>query len=300
MSMVTIRDVMIDPGLFGSVFAAESWAAWRALLAGFFGLVLTDAEAKLFKLITGRDTLPEGPHDELWLVVGRRGGKSQDAALLAIFLAAFHDYTDRLSPGEVATVMVLAADRKQARTVFRYVFGLLHSNPMLERFIVREDKESIELNNKTVIEITTANFRSVRSYTLAAVICDEVAYWRSDDSANPDYEIINALRPALATLDGKLIALSSPYAKRGELWNAYRKYYGTDDQSILVAQADSMTMNPSLPPRVVAQAMERDPAAASAEYLAQFRSDLEAFVTIESVEACVQPGRYELDRKSVV
>jgi hypothetical protein len=32
---------------------------------------------------------------------------------------------------------------------------------------------------------------------------------------------------------------------------------------------------------------------ASAEYLAQFRSDLEAFVAKEAVEACVTPGVYE-------
>ena len=48
----------------------------------------------------------------------------QIAALLAVYEAAFGDYTDRLSPGEVATVMVLAQDRKQARTVMRYVAGL--------------------------------------------------------------------------------------------------------------------------------------------------------------------------------
>jgi len=126
------------------------------------------------------------------------------------------------------------------------------------------------------------------------VIADEIAFWRSDDSANPDYEIIAALRPALATLNGRLIALSSPYAKRGELWGAYRRYYGQDDASILVAQADSRTMNPKLPQRVVDRAYERDAAAAQAEYGAQFRNDLEAFVSREAVEACVSPGLFEL------
>lgn len=293
-SPVTIRELMTEPELFGGMFAAECWAAWRALLCGFFGLPLTDWEALLFQGLTGRETLPQEALEELWLVVGRRGGKSQNAALLALYLAALHDYTDRLSPGEVATVMVLAADRKQARAVFRYVSGLIQSNPMIAAMVVREDKETIELNNRTVIEISTASFRSVRGYTLAAVIADEIAFWRSDDSANPDYEIIAALRPALATLNGKLIALSSPYAKRGELWGAYRRYYGQDDASILVAQADSRTMNPKLPQRVVDRAYERDAAAAQAEYGAQFRNDLEAFVSREAVEACVSPGLFEL------
>jgi hypothetical protein len=189
--------------------------------------------------------------------------------------------------------MVLACDRKQARTVMRYVSGLLHSNPMLERMIYREQGESIELVNRTVIEVSTASFRAVRGYTLAAVIADEIAFWRSDESANPDWEIINALRPAMATLDGRLIALSSPYAKRGALWDTYRKHYGKPG-SILVAQAPTRTMNPSLPERVVNEAMERDPEAARAEYLAEFRSDLEQFFLREVVDAAVRTGPLEL------
>ncbi len=290
---VTIRDLMTDPELFGDQFSGKSWAAWRALLAGFYGLPMDEAELELFRRITALSGPVQAPLLELWLAVGRRGGKSQIAALIAVYEAAFKDYSKQLAPGEVATVMVLACDRKQARTVMRYVAGLLHSNPMLERMIYREQGESIELINRTVIEVSTASFRAVRGYTLAAVIADEIAFWRSDESANPDKEIINALRPAMATLDGRLIALSSPYAKRGALWDTYCRHYGKPG-SILVAQAPTLTMNPSLPKRVVDEAMERDPEAASAEYLAEFRSDLETFLLREVVDAAVRTNPLEL------
>ena len=39
-------------------------------------------------------------------------------------------------------------------------------------------------------------------------------------------------------------------------------------------------MNPSLPKRVVDEAMERDPESARAEYMAEFRSDLERFINV--------------------
>jgi len=290
---VTIHDLMTDPDLFGDQFGGDSWAAWRVLLAGFYGLPMDDVEFALFQRITALPEAVQVPLLELWLAVGRGGGKSQIAALVAVYEAAFKDYSDRLAPGEVATVMVLACDRKQARTVMRYIAGLLHSNPMLERMIQREQGESIELTNRTVLEVSTASFRAVRGYTLAAVIADEIAFWRSDESANPDREIINALRPAMATLDGRLIALSSPYAKRGALWDTYRKHYGKPG-SILVAQADTLTMNPSLPKRVVDEAMERDPEAARAEYMAEFRSDLETFLLREIVDLAVRSGPLEL------
>ena len=289
---LTIRDLMTDADLFGDQFAGDSWKAWQALLAGFFGLALDDAELEHWRTLTQQEQ-PQEAAEELWLVIGRRGGKSQCAALLIVFLACFFDYTDRLSPGEVATVACLAADRKQARVIFRYVSGLLNSNPMLKRLIVSEDKESITLSNRVVIEIGTASFRSTRGYTFAGVIADELAFWRSDESANPDSEILNALRPGLGTLNGKLICLSSPYSKRGELWNTYRRYYGKPGP-VLVAQTDTRTMNPTFPERLIKQAYERDPEAAKAEYGGQFRSDLEAFIQRETVEACTRRNQLKL------
>ena len=290
--MVTIRDTMTDPALFGGQFGGESWAAWRALLAGFYGLALDEGESETFRFLTGR-TAPTQAHDELWLVVGRRGGKSQCAALLAVYEAAFRDHADKLAPGEVATVAVLAADRRQARAVFRYVAGLLRSNPMTERMISREDREAIELTNRGCIEITTGNFRSARGYTFAAVIADEIAFWRAEDSANPDAEVIAAVRPGLATLGGPLVCLSSPYAKRGELWRVYRQHYG-EPSPVLVAQAPSRALNPGLPERVVDEVLARDQEAARAEYLGEFRSDVAAFIQRDTVEAATRPSPLEL------
>ena len=291
--MIDIRETMTDPALFGEQFSGDSWKPWRALLAGFYGLHLDLEERETWKQLTNRIPPPSYGHEELWLVIGRRGGKSQIAALTAIYEAAFRDYTDLLAPGEVATVMVLAADKKQARTVFRYISGLVDQNSMLRNMVTKEDREAIYLSNKAAIEVHTASFRAVRGYSVACCIADEAAYWRSEDSANPDFEILNAVRPAMATLDGKLLALSSPYAKRGELWEQYRRYYGQAGP-VLVAQADSRTMNPTLPQRVVDRAFERDPDSARAEYLAKFRTDLESFLTREVVDSAIRADPVEI------
>jgi hypothetical protein len=76
--------------------------------------------------------------------------------------------------------------------------------------------------------------------------------------------------------------------------STYKRHFGpAGDASILVAQGASCDLNPALYERVVARAMERDPAAAKAEYLAMFRADIEAFVALEVVEACVTPNVFE-------
>jgi hypothetical protein len=72
------------------------------------------------------------------------------------------------------------------------------------------------------------------------------------------------------------------------LWETHRRHYGPNgDRLILVAQGTSRDFNPSLPQAVVDRALERDRAAASAEYLAEFRTDIESFVSYEVVTACV-------------
>lgn len=72
------------------------------------------------------------------------------------------------------------------------------------------------------------------------------------------------------------------------LWDVYKHHYGSKgDATILVAQAPSRILNPSLPQSVVDRALARDRTSASAEYLAMFRADIESFVPIEVVEACI-------------
>jgi hypothetical protein len=57
-------------------------------------------------------------------------------------------------------------------------------------------------------------------------------------------------------------------------------------------------MNPTVPERVIQQAYEQDSAVAAAEYDAQFRRDIEAYVSREAVEAVVARGRRELPFQS--
>jgi hypothetical protein len=126
-------------------------------------------------------------------------------------------------------VMVVTPDRKQARVIMRYVGAILRSVKMLSRLIQAERQEGIDLNNSVTIEVATASFRTTRGYTIVAAIIDEIAFLRSEDSANPDTEIINAIRPAMATVPGAvLLCSSSPYARRGALWRAWRAHYGRE------------------------------------------------------------------------
>jgi hypothetical protein len=281
---------MRDPNLFAPWFKdPASWASWRSFIAALFALPMLPEQVEVYRRSTGRSTPPTKPANEAWLVCGRRSGKSFCLALICVFQSCFRDYRKSLAPGERGTVMVLARDRAQARVIVRYVRALLLEVPMLAKLVEREVAEGFDLTNGVTIEVASASYRSVRGYTIVAALCDELAFWRNDEgSSNPDHEIITALRPAMATIPGAmLLCASSPYARRGELWNAWRRHYGNDDDPVLVWQADTRLMNPTVPKRVIDDAYEADPLSAAAEYGAQFRSDVQALLTREAVEACV-------------
>jgi len=284
-----------DKKLFSRWFSDPSWKSWMVFLKSLFAIPLEDGEQEIFTKHTQRNTFPANPMREAWVIVGRRGGKSLISAFCAVYLATFRDYSKHLAPGEVGTVMVLAADRRQARVILRYVEGFLNSIPMLKTMIVRQTRESIELSNRIAIEIHTCNFRAVRGYTLVAAVCDEIAFWRSDESANPDVEVLNGIRPGLATIMGSLLlCISSPHARRGELWNIFQKYFGKDSDSILVWKGTTREMNSNVPQELVDEALERDEPAARAEWLAEFRSDVETYISRESLQAAIIPYRVEL------
>jgi hypothetical protein len=292
---MNIVEACDDPNLFAPYFKdANSWKAWRSCLCALFGLPMSKAELENYTKCTGRMRWPEKPSKEAWLVCGRRGGKSFTLSLIAVYLACFRDWTQYLTSGERGHIVIIAADRKQARTIFGYVRTLLTETPMLAEMVSRETGDEIDLNNKLSIEVCTCSYRTIRGRTIVAALCDEIAFWQSEGSANPDEEVLAAIRPAMATVPGSmLLCASSPYARRGALWEAHERWYGKEDAPVLVWRATTQQMNPTIDDDFVQGEYERDPAKAAAEYGAEFRTDVERLLTREAVMNCVQPTVYE-------
>lgn len=291
----TILDAMDLAAMFGPL-----WAAWRVYWKAIFAIPMDTAELLVFQRHTGRKEPPSEPVSEGWLLVGRRGGKSRNMALAAGWLAVRRDYSQMLAPGERGVIPVIAADRKQARQVMNYLKGFVALTAFAP-FLVRAPlTASVEFNTGVTVEIATASYRTTRGYTVVAVVADEVAFWRSDDSAEPDTEVLTALRGGTATVpDSLLLAGSTPYARRGELYRAQTDYYGKDIPDILVWNASTLAMHRTKQlERFVAREFEKDPVAAASEYGSEghvsFRSDVESFVDPDALQAVTIDGRREL------
>ncbi|UCG88944.1 MAG: hypothetical protein JSW71_10560 [Gemmatimonadota bacterium] len=90
MTQLSVIDAMSDPLLFGEHFAGESWDAWRVFHKALDALPLNGAELEVFQKHTGGRKPPTEPVQECFLIVGSRGGKSRNAAMLPTPAAGRH------------------------------------------------------------------------------------------------------------------------------------------------------------------------------------------------------------------
>jgi hypothetical protein len=125
--------------------------------------------------------------------------------------------------------------------------------------VTGETAEGFSLNNGVDIAVGTNSFRSVRGRPILLAVLDEVAFWRDENSAKPDEELFKAIEPALAILapHSMIIGISSPYRKAGLLYKKFKKHFGQNDD-VLVIQAPTRVLNPTIPQEIVDRAMAEE------------------------------------------
>jgi hypothetical protein len=294
-----MQEYLSHPHLAGRILQGQSWYGWRILLIAAAGEELTDDERVEFKRLTGRDREPGKLCREFIVAADRRAGKTEAMITFAIWIAVFCDHRDVLVPGETGVVLLISQTLHWSREILARIEGaLLHGDPQkspLPSMIVRRTIDTIDLSNGIRIESRPASYRSLRGPTYVVVIADEIAFWyTSVDYANPDSEILAAVRGGMLTTRGPLLMASSVYAKTGVLYDYYRRYYGAaGPPDILVAYGSTRDFHSTIEQEEIDLLLERDPIANRAEYLSEWRDDVAGFISREIVEACVS-GYYEL------
>lgn len=258
---ITIDRALLDPNLLGAALAdPTSWSAWLTTLKAAFGLHLNDDELQCFASIAGDRKPPPHRVRELWAIIGRRGGKSCIAAALGVYAACFVQY--KLAAGEHGVVLILAASQAQARTVFQYSLAFLQSSPVLRQELLDATRSEIRLRSGISISIHSTSFRNIRGRSVLCCVADEIAFWRDETSAIPDIETYRAVLPALATTNGMLIGISTPYRRVGLLAQKYKDHFGQDDPEVLVVKGTSKQFNPTLSDGIIAAQRQADPTGA--------------------------------------
>jgi hypothetical protein len=285
--LISMREALRDPAIFDA--GDPSWLAWNVLSIAAMGEELTDDERLLFSQLTGRDREPLEQVEELIARKGRRSGGTTFMSRLLVYQTCLCAWDDVLDPGEVGCGLFLARTSDQATVAFNRALGIIEASPILRSMVVKTTNDTIVLSNRCELVVLPASARSLRGISCVAVCCDEIAHWQLE-GADSDSEVLNSIRPSLATTNGMMVIGSTPYRPEGELYKLDNEYWGGVDPKILVARATSRETNPLLLQSVVDRAMKRDPLKARCEYLNQYREDVSDYVPRSLMESAVDRG----------
>lgn len=308
---MNILSAIKDQNLFRSFLGDDlsSWIPWSVALRALYGLRIKSEQGKeLVKQCTGRDAgeLPEQGFRTGLFLVGRRSGKSRIAAVVGAFEGLFGGHETRLAKGESGIIPVISPTKYQSTICWKYLRALFDV-PLLRQEVVdeREGDKAIVLRNGIEIRILVGDWRTIRGPSVVCAIIDEVCFMglTEESKVRSDTELVRAIRPALMTTGGKLIAISSKYAKKGWAFGQWLRQHGSNKGvspsfkpawTTLVWDCPSRVMNPTLSQAEIDAAFLEDSTAARSEFGGEWREDVSEFVPRSLVESLVVKGRKEL------
>lgn len=308
---MNILKAISDRNLFRPFFGEDlqSWKPWAVALRCLYGLPIKTPKAKeLVERCTGRNAemLPSQGFSTALLLVGRRSGKSRIAGVIGAFESLFGGHETKLAKGESGIIPIISPTRYQSSIVWKYLHAIF-STPLLKQEVAdeREIEKILVLRNGIEIRILTGDWRTVRGPSVVCAIIDECCFLglSEESKVRSDSELVRALRPALITTKGKLIAISSKYSRKGWAYGQWLRQHGCNQGvspsfvqtwTTLVWDSPSKVMNPTLPQSEIDAAYQEDPQAARSEFGGEWRDDVSEFVPRSLVESLVIKGRKEL------
>jgi hypothetical protein len=289
----TIDAALADRKLLGAALGdLASWSVWRCVLSAAFANGLSEQQRQTFASVAGGRKPPDRPVRELIVIAGRRSGKSRTASAAAAFISTLVDHRAKLAAGEVGYVLLLSASRAQSAVCFRYLLAFLESSPILRPEISEITADEVRLRNGIILACHSNSFRTIRGRTLLACDADQHAFRCGKRGQNSAIGFNVGQRRAFVPPVSCLVKdASSPYRRAGLLFSKFRDCFGKDDDRVLCVKGATTTFNPTIDLSVIAQATADDPEAAKAEWDAEFRSDLAAFLDDKTIDAAIDYGR---------
>lgn len=233
-----------------------------------------------------------------WLLLsGRRGGKSLISDIVACYEAMIPDLSQYVRPGEERYVLMVSVREDSAKLHIRQIARLLRHSKELASGIEAIKEDRIQLKNGVTILSLPASARATRGYTASALVMDEAAFF-VDTLGNSSAEaIFTALSPTVATFgdQARIVITTSVNTKTGLVYEIYDRAISGELDEWHITKTSTRELNPKVSEKVINQALRRDPESAQAEYFSEFREQLEAFLSSEAVDQCVDRAMTRLE-----
>ncbi|MFQ6044550.1 MAG: terminase large subunit domain-containing protein, partial [Candidatus Poribacteria bacterium] len=207
--------------------------------------------------------------------MGRQTGKTTTIAMKAVHFAFCN---------ADITVLITAPSRRQSIIMFSKIAGFIFRT-VLRRSVVRSTQTTIRLSNGSEIIALPCSGHLLRGFTAQMVIVDEASYI-------PEEVVTNILYPMLATTNGSLILLSTPWGKDHFFYRAFV------DPDFSVHRVKSSEC-PLISEKFLKKQREfMTTETYRMEYLAEFVEAASSYFTQDLIRSCIDPElelRYDLE-----
>jgi len=205
-----------------------------------------------------RSTAPR----QLWLAC-RQSGKSSTAAVAAL-------HTALTVPGSLT--LVLSPSQRQSGLLYRTMRGLTTRLPARVG-MVEDTATSMTFASGSRIVALPGSAATIRGFSAPDLVIEDEAAFVADETHH-------AIRPMLAVSGGRLLLLSTPFGKRGHLWELWAGG-GCDWERVRVT-ADEV-------PRIPASFLDAErrtlpPMVFESEYLCRFTDTIDSVFRTEDVD----------------
>lgn len=238
---------------------------------------------------------------ELVMAIGRRGTKSTLSACISNY--EMYKLVRRGDPskyygfpaGTVISILNVAPTDDQSGIVFDMTQSMAMRCPYIKDrslhqtmsyFDIQTDFDLKGIGKPKASLLSVAggcSSNSLRGRSSIVVIMDEMAHFIDNNGRFSGSEVYKALTPSIASFrrDGKVVCISSPYAKYGAFYDRYVQSMNEKDITLMFKMYSAM-VNPTIPSEILRAARRRDRSGFMCEYGGEFSDSVVAWVDDEA------------------
>lgn len=214
---------------------------------------------------------------ELALLASRQHGKSTVTGALGIKTVLLE------AP---AMILILSPTERQSIELLQDKFMRIWRAIEPPVPIKRAMQTSIEFANGSRIVALPSNEGGIRGYSAVSLLI-------IDEAAQVPDELVGAVRPMLATVNGRFIALTTPYGKRG--W--FYEQWDRDEKARMAGlpeEAERIRATAELCPRISKEFLAKERKRLGVrwwrqEYFCSFEDTIDAVFSQEDIQAAMRP-----------
>ncbi|HEX7039079.1 MAG TPA: terminase family protein [Trueperaceae bacterium] len=195
----------------------------------------------------------------------RQAGKSTTAAVLALHEAVYR-------PGSVT--VLISPSQRQSSELFRKVIDLrqVMTHPP---DLVEDNRLSMTVRGGGRVMSLPGSEATVRGISAVTLLVE-------DEASRVEDELHYSIKPMLATTNGRLLLMSTPFGKRGHFWDVWDQGEGWNRVKVTAADV----------PRISREFLEEERRSMPAwwfeqEYLCEFKEDTDSVFRYEDVAGAI-------------